>query len=154
MQSGRCDHVCLSASPEERALLGRVPNEGRNHMQPYAIREMQSGRCNPGNNHGGAREPSPSAVDGLALHRPAPRHLWGEARGGRRGEHLHARTRSTGQPHGTEYAAAESASMRFVKYEKGANEKSGIMRSRCSLETRALESRGTRPHLCDKRGGN
>jgi hypothetical protein len=76
---------------------------------------MQSGRCNPGNNHGGAREPSPSAVDGLSLHRPAPRHLWGEGRVERRGEHLHARSRSTGQPRGTEYAAAESASMRFVK---------------------------------------
>ena len=189
MQSGRCNPgdaiTCVSPPRQKRercldAYLMRVAIICNQKSSSDCIRVHHRGSSEV---IGGAREPSPSAVDGLSLHWPAPRHLWGEGRVERRGEHLHARSRSTGQPRGTEYAAAESASMRFVKYEKGANEKSGIMRSRCSLETRALESRGTRPHLwgepsavvstcmqaatwtalesrgtgphlCDKRGGN
>mgnify|MGYP006920774018 CR=1 FL=1 len=121
MQSGRCNPgdaiTCVSPPRQKRercldAYLLRVAIICNQKSSSECIRVHHRGSSEV---IGGAREPSPSAVDGLSLHRPAPRHLWGEARDGRRGEHLHARSRSTGQPHGTEYAAAESASMRFVK---------------------------------------
>ena len=107
MQSGRCDPgdaiTCVSPPRQkrERCLDAYLLRDAIREMQSGrcnqgdAIREMQSGRCNPG----GAREPSPSAVDGLSLHWPAPRH---RVRGGRIGINEVRQ-------------AAESASMRFVK---------------------------------------
>ena len=132
--------ICNQTQSEERALLGRVPNEGRNPMQSDVILRVhpqspsseviggarepslqQSGRCNQGD---AIREMQSGRRTGAVAQRgrwplappasPAAPVGRGESRAP--GEHLHARSRSTGQPRGTEYAAAESASMRFVKY--------------------------------------